>query len=225
MSKKAMKISSRKKRPFIAIRFAASLDGKIATKTRDSKWITNEQSRAFERKIRAAYQAILVGVNTVLRDNPHLGARIKGKKDPLRIILDSRLKIPLRSQVLRDNNVLVVTTAKAPSTKNRLLMKRGITVLTLPGQKILLPELMRELAKMNIVSLLVEGGGTILGNFADHKLLDKVYVVHAPLLIGGEKAVSAIRGRGVKFVKDAIHLKNVSHKFFGDNLLTVGYPK
>ncbi|MDO8576534.1 MAG: bifunctional diaminohydroxyphosphoribosylaminopyrimidine deaminase/5-amino-6-(5-phosphoribosylamino)uracil reductase RibD, partial [bacterium] len=90
-------------RPFVAIKFAASLDGKIATHTGDSKWITNERARAYARRLRGHYQAILVGINTILHDDPHLGVRAKGKPDPLRIILDTTLRIPLKSKVLRDS--------------------------------------------------------------------------------------------------------------------------
>ena len=108
-----------KKRPFIAIKFAGSLDGKIATHTGNSKWITNEPARLFARKLRGEYQAILVGINTVIRDNPHLGTRLAGKKDPVRIILDSNLQIPLNSQVLRDNNVIIATTTHAPEEKKK----------------------------------------------------------------------------------------------------------
>ncbi len=214
-----------KLRPFVVLRFAASLDGKIATRTGHSQWITNEQSRLFQRKLRAVYQAILVGSKTVLHDNPHLGVRIPGKRDPLRIILDSKLKIPLIAQVFRDSNALVVTTRAASEEKRKLLESKGITVLTFPGKKISIRRLMLELYQREIISMLVEGGGEVLGSFADEKLVDKVYAVHAPILIGGEKAVSALRGRGAPTVTEAIQLVNLSFKQFGDDLLTIGYRK
>lgn len=213
-----------KRRPFIVLRFAASLDGKIATREGHSQWITNQESRVFARRLRGEYQAILVGVGTVLADNPHLGARMRGKRDPLRIILDTSLKLPLHSQVLRDNNALVVTTAAASFGKRKLLAGKGVGVLIFPGKKISLQKLMQELYRREIVSVLVEGGGQVLGSFVDAKLADKVYAVHAPMIIGGENAVSAIRGQGARKLTDAVHLTNVSFKRFGDNLLTVGYP-
>ncbi len=186
-----------KKRPFIAIKFAASLDGKIATHTSDSKWITNQKARDFARNLRGQYQAVLVGINTVLKDDPHLGVRVKGKKDPLRIILGTRAQIPKMAQVLRDQNVLIIKNKK-------------------------IHDLLSILREKEIISILVEGGGKTLGNFLDAKLVDKVYAFHAPILIGGEKAVS-VGGKGAQIIQDALHLKDISYKKFDDNLLITGY--
>lgn len=213
-----------KKRPFIALKFAASLDGKIAIKTGDSKWITNEKARAYARKLRSYYQAILVGINTILHDNPHLGIRMEGKKDPVRIILDSTLKIPLTSQVLRDNNVIIATTKYANRKKQEQLTKNGITVLTFPTTTIYLHDLLDELRKREIISVLVEGGSTVLGSFVDAKLMDKVYAFYAPVIIGGKEAISAVSGEGAKYITEATYLKSMSFKRFADNLLIVGYP-
>ncbi|MEK6565769.1 MAG: bifunctional diaminohydroxyphosphoribosylaminopyrimidine deaminase/5-amino-6-(5-phosphoribosylamino)uracil reductase RibD, partial [Bacteroidota bacterium] len=116
-------------RPFIAIKFAASLDGKIATSSHDSHWITNEQARNFARNLRRQYQAVLVGINTILRDNPHLGVRAPGKPDPLRIVLDSTLRLPMTSQVLRDKNVLIFTTRRVNPTKCQQLIRKGISLI------------------------------------------------------------------------------------------------
>src|SRR3989338_4278566 len=209
--------------PFVAATFSASLDGKIATRTGDSKWITNAQARNYARNLRSQYQAILVGINTVLKDDPHLGIRMKGKKDPLRIILDSTLKIPLTSRVLRNTNLLIATTKKANKEKIKALMDKGITVLTFTGQKIPLSNLLEELKKWKIISVLVEGGGSVLGSFLDARLVDKVYTFHAPIIIGGGKAVSAIAGEGVTTINEALRLKNVTFRRFADNLLTIGY--
>ena len=211
-----------KNRPFVAVTFSVSLDGKIATRTGDSKWITNEQARTYAHKLRSHYQAILVGINTVLKDDPHLGTRIKGKKDPLRIILDSTLKIPLTSQVLRDTNVLIATTTNADKEKIKILTDRGIQVVVFNNNLIPLPGLLEEFKKRKIISIFVEGGGQILGSFVDAKFVNKVYAFHAPILIGGEKGVSAIQGKGALTIKDALKLKNISIKHLGDNFLTVG---
>lgn len=220
-----------KKRPFIAIKFASSLDGKIATSNGDSRWITNEKARLYARLLRGQYQAVLVGINTVLKDDPHLGVRMKGKKDPLRIILDSSLKIPLNSQVLRDNNVLVATTDLAHKDKLEKLTKKGVEIIVFKEKeqgsstsKVPINKLISELVKREIISILVEGGGNTLGRFVDAGLVDKVYVFHAPVLIGGKKAISAIGGQGFARVSKALHLKNVSFKKFSDNMLTIGYP-
>ncbi len=210
-----------KKRPFVAIKFAASLDGKIATYTGDSKWITNENARLFARKLRGEYQAILVGINTVMRDNPHLGVRSAGKREPIRIILDSNLDIPLNSQVLRDNNVLIATTTHASKNKRELLTKRGIPILTFENKNIPLKKLLSSLRSKEIISILVEGGGNILGSFVDEKIVDKVYAFYAPILIGGEKAV-IIQGRGINKIKNALSLKRITTKRFQDDFLVIG---
>jgi len=211
-----------KGRPFVAITFSVSLDGKIATRTGDSKWISNEKSRKYSRQLRFHYQAILVGINTVLKDDPHLGTRIKGKKDPIRIILDSTLKIPLTSQVLRDNNVLVATTKNVDQNKIKFLTEKGIQIIVFDNSYIPLPELLKELKKRKIISIFVEGGGKVLGSFVDEKLVDKVYAFHAPILIGGEKGISAIQGRGYSTIKDSLRIKKITRKNIGDNLLTTG---
>ena len=186
-----------KKRPFVAIKFAASLDGKIATYTGSSKWITNEKARKFARSLRGQYQAVLVGLNTVLKDNPHLGTRIRGKKDPLRIILNNGGQIPKDAQILRDQNFIMVNT------------KSILNLLSLLREK-------------EIISILVEGGGKTLGSFIDARVVDKIYAFHAPILIGGEKAVT-IGGKGAKTIQNALHLKEISYKRFDDNLLITGY--
>lgn len=210
-----------KRRPLIALKFAASLDGKIATRTGDSKWITNKEARAFARNLRGQYQAVLVGINTVLRDDPHLGVRARGKRNPLRIVLDSELRIPFNSKVLRDANVIVTTTSRAPKSKRAALEKRGITVLSFRGKKIPIRALLLELRKREVISILVEGGGEILGSFLDEKMADKIYAFYAPVLIGGRHAIG-IGGRGVKEIELAHRFNAISVRRFGDNILISG---
>jgi len=209
-----------KRRPFVALKFAMSLDGKLASRTGDSQWLTGEKARAFARDLRGAYQAILVGVNTVIRDTPHLGVRTKGMKDPMRIILDSRLRIPMNAPVLRDANVIIAITSSAPKVKIKNLEKRGIRVLIFKGARISIPKLLAELRKQEIISVFVEGGGDILGSFIDAKIADTVYVFCAPLLVGGAGAVS-IGGKGVQKIARALRFKTVSVKSFGDDVLIV----
>ena len=211
-----------RKRPFIAIKFAASLDGKMATSGGDSKWITCESARKYARTLREAYQAVLVGVNTVTLDNPNLGVRMKGKKDPIRIILDPKLRIPLKSQVLRDTNVIIATTTRADKAKKEHLESLGFRVLVFNSNHITIPQFLSVLRVNEIISVLVEGGGKTLGNFVDSGIIDKVYAFHAPTLIGGSRAVS-IGGIGTATIEKAIRLKNISYKRFDDNFLTIGY--
>lgn len=205
-----------KKRPFVAIKFAASLDGKIATKTGDSQWISNKVARNYARSLRSQYQAILVGINTVIQDNPHLGVRQKNKKDPLRIILDSTLKIPLTTQVLRDTNVLIASTTKANKEKMQVLTKMGIPVILFNSASIPLSDLLEELKKRKIISVLVEGGSQVLGSFIDAKLVDKVYAFHAPLIIGGQ---------GITTIAQAPRLTRLTTRTFATDHLTIGYPQ
>ncbi len=209
--------------PFVAIKFAASLDGKIATRSFDSRWITNRQARNFARNLRSQYQSILVGVNTIIRDNPSLGANLSGKPDPLRIILDSKLRIPLKSRVLRDNNVLIVTTNRASQKKYAELGRRGIPIFKYAGKTISIPKVLKELARREITSVFVEGGGQTLGSFVDARLIDKVYAFHAPLLIGGQNATGAVAGQGAAEILNALRLNKIKRKNFGDNTLIIGY--
>ncbi|MBU1000859.1 bifunctional diaminohydroxyphosphoribosylaminopyrimidine deaminase/5-amino-6-(5-phosphoribosylamino)uracil reductase RibD, partial [Patescibacteria group bacterium] len=196
-----------KNRPFVAIKFATSLDGKMATRTGNSKWITNEKARLYARKLRAKYQGLIVGINTILADNPNLGARLKNKKDPLRIILDSKLQIPLNADVLRDANVAVATTKSADKKKRKQLENLKIAVLVFNDAEIPIPKLLSALKEKGIISVLVEGGGETLGNFIDSKIIDKVYAFQAPVIIGGRKAVS-IGGKGIETVEKAVRLRN-----------------
>ncbi|MEK7106823.1 MAG: bifunctional diaminohydroxyphosphoribosylaminopyrimidine deaminase/5-amino-6-(5-phosphoribosylamino)uracil reductase RibD [Patescibacteria group bacterium] len=209
-----------KKRPLVALKFAMSLDGKLATRTGDSKWITGEEARSFARGLRTTHQAILVGVNTVIRDNPHLGARTKGKKDPVRIIADSRLRIPRNARVLRDVNVIIATTSGAPKQKIRDLEKRGIRVLVFKGARVSIRKLLSELRKIEIISVFVEGGGEMLGSFIDAKIADKAYIFCAPILVGGEEARS-IGGKGVQKIAQALRFKHVSVRRFGEDVLVI----
>lgn len=212
-----------KQRPFVVLKFAVSLDGKMATRTNDSKWITNDQARTFAHSLRAQYQAILVGINTVLHDDPRLGVRQPGQKDPLRIIVDSHLQIPLNAQVLRDNNVLVATTDQAPKDKRQQLEKRGIQVISFKGQTVPLTKLLAALAKQDIISILVEGGGQILGSLIDAKAVDKVHAAYAPILVGGAGAVS-IQGQGSPTIAAAMRLQDITFQHFDDNFVVSGYP-
>ncbi|MBI4038586.1 bifunctional diaminohydroxyphosphoribosylaminopyrimidine deaminase/5-amino-6-(5-phosphoribosylamino)uracil reductase RibD [Candidatus Daviesbacteria bacterium] len=211
-----------RKRPFVAIKFASSLDGKIATPTGNSKWITNEKARTFARKLRGQYQSVLVGINTILKDNPNLGVKTKSNKDPLRIILDSNLKIPLNSDVLRDHNVLIATTTKANKKSVESLEQKGIPLITFKEKHIPIRKLLRILWQKEIISILVEGGGKVLGSFLDNRSIDKIYAFYAPILLGGESAVSAIGGKGVQTITDAWHLKKILYKRFDDNFLISG---
>lgn len=212
-----------KRRPFVVLKFAASLDGKIATKTGNSKWITNEKARKIARNLRSNYQSVLVGINTVISDNPHLGARNKNKKDPLRIIIDPSLRIPFNSSVLRDKNVLLVTSNLASKEKINFFRQKQIPFIKFENKKIPLKKLLEYFRRRNIISIFVEGGTKVLGEFVDEKLVDKFYIFCAPIIIGGD-GIGAIDNSGAENIQKALHLKDVNFKKIDNNLLITGYP-
>ena len=139
----------------------------------------------------------------------------------MRIIIDPKLKIPLTAQVLRDSNVLIATTENADSKKLTQIKKSGAGILIFLGPQISIEESLIELAKREIISVLVEGGSMTLGHFADSRLFDIVYAFHAPIIIGGKNAISAVGGEGVETVGRTIKFSEISYKHFGDNLLTI----
>lgn len=206
--------------PFIAIKVAMSLDGKIATRTGDSKWITSFTAREYVKRLRDNYDAILVGANTVLADNPSLAGL---KHEPKRIILDSSLRIPLKSKVFRDKNVFVATTRKAPKSKIKILQKHGIDLKIFNGEKIPLNPLLRFLASKNISSVLVEGGAEIFGSAIDEKLVDKFYWFIAPKIIGGKNAKTAVAGQGAAKLLQAINLANCNYGQVGEDLFVEAF--
>ncbi len=209
-----------KQRPFVVLKFASSLDGKIATANGDSKWITNEMARKYARQLRGHYQAILVGANTVIKDNPNLGAGDKKLKDPLRVILDAKLKIPFERKIFRDKNVLILTTNRCNKIKKEKFLQKGIEVCQLSGVKISAKSILRILKDKEVNSVFVEGGSEALGTFVDEKLVDRVFVFHAPIIVGGgANSISAIGGSGVKFIKDALQFEKPKIILFGDNIL------
>ncbi len=211
-------------KPFVAIKIASSLDGKIATLTGDSKWITSKEARDYARtKIRSEYQAILVGVNTVLADDPHLGIRKKGIPDPLRIVLDSQLRTPNNAKLLRDKNVILAVGSKASHKRIHALTAKGYTVWRFPSHSISIPQLLKKLAENKITSVLVEGGGETVGGFLDTRAVNKVYWFHAPLIIGGKNSTSSVGGDSIDTISQALTLKNIDRIPLGRDLLTVGY--
>jgi len=206
--------------PFVAMKVAMSLDGKIATKTGDSKWITGEASRTWVKKLRDTYDAILIGSRTALRDNPILAG---STREPKRIILDSTLRINEHAKVLRDSNVLLVTTERAPKSKIHFFKKRGIPLKIFP-KKIQLAPLLRFLGKQGASSILVEGGSEVFGAFIDAKLVDRLYWFIAPKIIGGRSATPALGGKGISRMRDAALLQNYRLQQIGNDILLTHAP-
>jgi diaminohydroxyphosphoribosylaminopyrimidine deaminase/5-amino-6-(5-phosphoribosylamino)uracil reductase len=218
--------------PLVIAKMAASLDGKIATHLGDSHWISNERSRRFVHKLRHEVDAILVGVGTVVADNPKLTTRLSGRKanNPLRIVLDTHLRTPVDSLVVSETKEAptIIATGPKPYEKRReALQSRGVEVLSLPlvQGRVSLPELLKNLGNRNITSLLVEGGAEVHGGFFYDNLVDKVYLFFAPRIIGGNRAVPMVGGIGVGSVAEALSLRNLRLRRFDDDIMVEGYLK
>nr|WP_290668102.1 bifunctional diaminohydroxyphosphoribosylaminopyrimidine deaminase/5-amino-6-(5-phosphoribosylamino)uracil reductase RibD [Ardenticatena sp.] len=217
-------------RPLVIAKFAMSLDGKIAAHTGDARWISGEASRHYAHQLRNEVDAILVGVQTVLADNPRLTTRLPDLEDvrhPLRIVLDSRGRAPLTAQLFQPTlpgRTLVVTTPAMPAAHRDALRAQGVEVLVCPSEngRVALPALLDELGARDITSVLVEGGGTVLGAFFDANLVDEVVAFIAPMIIGGAAAPQPVGGQGVARVADAWRLEDVYVERLGDDLLVRG---
>jgi diaminohydroxyphosphoribosylaminopyrimidine deaminase / 5-amino-6-(5-phosphoribosylamino)uracil reductase len=212
--------------PFVTVKSAMSLDGRIATKTGESKWITNEQSRAEGMKIRAGCDAIVVGINTVLRDNPRLTIRgdyAAKRTFPLRrIVLDPSGRIQLDANLLNDefkSSTTVVVTDAAPKRKvDGLKRKANVIIAPQKRGKIDLRWLLKKLGEDNVTKLLVEGGGETNAQFLLNGFAHRVAFFYAPLVIGGREGPRAVGGDGVLKFEDKVDLENVEWHSFGDDL-------
>lgn len=219
--------------PFVVAKFAMSLDGKIATKTGDSKWITSEEARHYAHALRTTFDAIMVGVNTVVADDPHLtaigcgGKGGIGKMQPLRLIVDSGGRIPVSAHVFEPpGGVLVAVAAPCDSVRKQELVEAGAEVVELPARKgsVDIGELLKLLGKRGVVTVLVEGGGKVLGSLFDQRLVDKVLAFVSPVIIGGREA-ARVGGNGVHHMAEALRLSRVDIKIFGDDILVSGYTE
>lgn len=217
------------KTPFVLMKSAMTLDGKIATYTGNSKWITSEESRLNSHKLRNKLSAIMVGINTVINDNPKLTCRIENGRNPIRIIVDSKLRIPLESNVLKINKkkndkVIIATTLNANEKKIELLESRGVTVLKFneKNRHVDLSELMLKLGEMNIDGILLEGGGTINFSALEEGIVDKVMIYIAPVLFGGKDAKTPVEGKGIEEISEKIKLKDIKISNVGDDVLVEG---
>jgi len=215
-------------RPFLAIKMAASLDGKIATSTGDSQWVTNERSRKFVHKLRAGADAIMVGTGTVRADNPQLTCRRKYGSDPIRVILDSGLNIRSDRRVFNsdsDAGLMVFTRQGAAAEKIREIEAAGAEVIQVKasGDWVSFPEVINELARRQVTSVLVEGGSRVAASALRSGLADKMYLFYAPKIIGGKDAPGMFGDIGIRRISDCVKLYRIKHRRFGDDLLVEGY--
>lgn len=215
------------KKPFIVLKAAMTLDGKIATATGQSKWITNETSRVYGYKLRDIYDGIMVGINTVIEDNPMLTARVDGGKNPIRIVVDSSLKIDINANVVQDKSAktIVATTDKADKDKILKLQAQDVDVIVVDkdeNDKVDIEKLLDILGQQNICSILVEGGATLSGSFVARKLVDKVYFFIAPKIVGGKEAKTPVAGTGILNLQEALALKDIQIEKLEEDILIIG---
>jgi len=216
-----------KEMPFVVAKTAQTLDGKIATQSGESKWITSDITRKYSHDLRNEFDAIMVGINTVLKDDPRLNAPKKRLK---KVILDSSLQIPLKAKLFRESlpgNCFIATTNAADKKKLSLLEKRGVNVIVCPikNKQVDLKWLMKELANREIAKILIEGGGKVIGSALKDKLVDKMMIYIAPKIMGEQNALSAIDGLKALRLKQAVGLRGIEVSAIGEDFLIEGYIK
>jgi diaminohydroxyphosphoribosylaminopyrimidine deaminase/5-amino-6-(5-phosphoribosylamino)uracil reductase len=219
------------KTPFVLLKTAMSLDGKIATKTGESRWITSGQSRSYVHRLRNRYAAIMVGIGTVLADDPVLTTRMEGRNghNPLRIVMDSRARTPLNSRLIRtidEAPVMIVTSEKALPEQEKALRSAGAEVLKVPGedQAKRIREVVKILGERGVDSLFVEGGGTLADSFIQAQAVQKYLAFIAPLVIGGKDARTPVEGEGITSLSDAAQLTITAVEHLGPDILIEAYP-
>jgi diaminohydroxyphosphoribosylaminopyrimidine deaminase/5-amino-6-(5-phosphoribosylamino)uracil reductase len=219
-------------RPFVTAKFAASLDGKIATRSGDSRWVSSEESRKYVHYLRYINDAIMAGANTILMDDPQLTTRCCGgrggtaKKQPLRIIIDGMGRIPPTVRLFAEpGSTLLVRGREVKSPEKTAFDKVNVELLELSAEEGIVDPaaLMKALGEREITSVLVEGGGILLGSLFDRGLVDKVIAFIAPIIIGGAEARTAVAGRGVDRIADVLRLKRVRVETIGEDLMVSGY--
>ncbi len=220
--------------PFVTAKFAISLDGKIATRSGDSKWISGDEARKYVHNLRYTSDAIMAGVNTVLVDDPRLTARSCGgrggtaRKQPLRVIVDGKGRTPLTAQLFSEPGKTLLALGKFVTPEEKAAFAQvGAELLELPseGGLVDLEKLLKALGEWGITSILVEGGGILLGSLFDCKLVDKVIAFIALIIIGGKEAKTVVSGKGVNKVVDSLKLERVSLEKLGEDLMVSGYVK
>lgn len=220
-------------RPYVTLKAGMTLDGQIATASGESRWITGESSRRDVHQLRGHVDAVLIGIGTVLADDPSLTARTGPRfeqltpRQPLRVIVDSRLRIPLKAEVLAQQDLaktIMATTAVAPAARRSILHKKGIEILTLPARhdRVSLRALLTQLGRRGIMSLLVEGGGEINAAMLKSKLVNHVRLYIAPLLLGGQNAKGVIGGTSPVRLAGAIKLRHVVTRSVGQDVVVEG---
>lgn len=218
-------------KPFVTLKAAISLDGKVATRSGDSRWVSSQASRNYAHRLRQAMDAVMVGIGTVLKDDPLLTVRLPGGKkphQPLRVVVDSRLRIPLHSQLVRTAGLyptLIATTRAASSSRRKWLAQANVEILILENDAqghVSLKALMKELARRSVVSVLLEGGSTLTASAVREEVVDRLLFFLAPKIIGGERAPGVVGGEGILRLKDAKPVKILKVRRMGPDFLIEG---
>ena len=219
-----------KKRPFVLLKCAATLDGRIATRTGDSKWVTGDKARKFVHQLRHAVDAILVGIGTIHADDPRLTTRLDSDsgRDPVRIVLDTHLSISPDARILQldsNSDTILVTGSTVTEAKKKRVVKAGVRLLEQPVKngQIDLKSLMVGLGSIGITSLLVEGGSHVIASAIRNGIIDKALFFYAPKILGGDDGIPICRGPGPERMQDSIRVKDIRVQRFDDDVLIEGY--
>ncbi|MGN0163739.1 MAG: bifunctional diaminohydroxyphosphoribosylaminopyrimidine deaminase/5-amino-6-(5-phosphoribosylamino)uracil reductase RibD [Candidatus Ornithomonoglobus sp.] len=209
------------KRPYVIMKVAMSIDGRTASYTGDSKWISNELSRENVHRTRKRCAAIMCGINTVLADDPILNCRAENPSDPVRVICDSHLRIPLSSRIMRTAHEIptIIATVSQNEERIKALTAAGARVILTDGERVDLTRLMAELGELNIDSVLAEGGAELHASLLEAGLVDELNIYIAPKIIGGRGAKPVVGGRGIELVRDAYMFGRPEIEVFGDDVL------
>lgn len=213
------------KKPFVVMKTGTTLDGKISTVTGESKWITNEKSREYVQKLRNSLLGIMVGVNTVIKDNPRLTTRIEGGRNPIRIIADSTLRTPENANVLdvSQGRCIIAVSQKADASKCERFKQKGVEIVVAGDEKVDLKKLMKILGGMGIDGILLEGGGELNFSMLKEGLVDKVITIIAPKIFGGKLAKTSVMGEGIENINDAFNLKDITVDNIENDIVITGY--
>lgn len=212
--------------PYVAMKYAMTMDGKIAAYTGDSRWVTGEKARRHGHELRKRYSAIMVGIGTVLADDPMLNCRIEKGVDPVRVVCDSRLRIPLDSQLVRTAKEIPTIVAYSTGEEDKIaaLLQAGVELIRSSSQeRVDFVELMAELGRRKIDSVILEGGSTLHGTALMSGLVKKLYCYMAPKLIGGHKARSPVEGEGFPLMKQALAVSDIEILPLGEDICISGY--
>ncbi|HEX2925628.1 MAG TPA: bifunctional diaminohydroxyphosphoribosylaminopyrimidine deaminase/5-amino-6-(5-phosphoribosylamino)uracil reductase RibD [Ruminiclostridium sp.] len=219
-----------RQRPFVIMKTAMTLDGKIASVSGDSKWVSGEDSRNYVHFIRDRVSSIMVGVNTVIKDNPSLTTRLASEegRDPVRVVVDSTGRIPLDSKVVKSSSkaaLILATTNRINIDKEEQLLSQGVKIIKTSDNngRVNLNELMQELYKLEIDSVLLEGGGTLNFSAIEAGIVNKIMSFISPKIIGGSSAMTPVAGNGIKSMSEAVPLKDIQVRMFERDVLIEGY--